>query len=58
MVKKKVLFEAKLKSNEAYFKVNVNEPNGICTFSYSENGKNFIKVGEPFQAKPWKMDWR
>lgn len=50
----KVLFETKLKSNEAYFKVNISEPNGICTFSYSENGKNFTKLGDPFQAKPGK----
>ena len=50
----KILSETKIKSNEVYFKVNVNEPNGICTFSYSENGKNFIKIGETFQARPGK----
>lgn len=50
----KVLFEAKLKGNEVYLQVNVNEPNGISQFSYSENGKKFTNVGEPFQAKPGK----
>lgn len=50
----KILFETKLKSNEVYLKVTVNEPNGLCQFSYSENGKNFIKTGDLFQAKPGK----
>lgn len=50
----KILFETKLKGNEAYLKVNVNEPNGLCQFSYSENGKIFTKAGEVFQAKPGK----
>lgn len=50
----KILFETKLKSNEVYLKVNVNEPNDLCQFSYSENGKNFIKTGNLFQAKPGK----
>lgn len=50
----KILKEIKLKGNEAYLKVNVNEPNGICTFSYSENGQKFEKIGEPFQATPGK----
>lgn len=49
-----ILFETKLKNNEVYLKVNVNEPNGLCQFSYSENGKNFIKTGDLFQAKPGK----
>lgn len=50
----KILNEIKLKSNEVYLKVNVNEPNGICTFNYSENGKKFENIGETFQAKPGK----
>lgn len=50
----KVLFETKLKGNEAYLKVTVSEPNGLCQFSYSENGKSFTKVGDVFQAKPGK----
>ncbi len=50
----KILNEIKLKSNEVYLKVSVREPNGICTFSYSENGKKFENIGETFQAKPGK----
>ena len=50
----KILNEIKLKSNEVYLKVDVKEPNGICTFSYTENGKSFENIGEPFQAKPGK----
>lgn len=50
----KILFETKLKGNEVYLKVNINEPNGLCQFSYSENGKSFIKAGDVFQAKPGK----
>jgi beta-xylosidase len=50
----KVLFETRLKGNEAYLKVHVSEPNGRCRFSYSENGKDFIKAGDVFQARPGK----
>ena len=50
----KILNEMKLKSNEVFLKVEVKEPNGICQFSYSENGKSFENIGEPFQAKPGK----
>ncbi|WP_034750388.1 glycoside hydrolase family 43 protein [Chryseobacterium vrystaatense] len=50
----KVVFETKLKGNEVYLKVHVKEPNGLCQFSYSENGKTFLKAGEVFQAKPGK----
>jgi len=50
----KILTETKLDGNKAYLKVNVREPNGICQFSYSENGKNFTKIGDVFQAKPGK----
>lgn len=50
----KILNEIKLKSNVVDLKVIVNEPNGICQFSYSENGKKFESVGETFQAKPGK----
>jgi len=48
------LNEIKLKSNEVFLKVDVKEPNGICQFSYSENGKKFENIGETFQAKPGK----
>lgn len=50
----KVIFESKLKGNEAYFKVKVSEPNGLCQFSFSEDGKKFKDAGEKFQGKPGK----
>ena len=50
----KILKEIKLKNNEVFLKVNVNEPNGICQFSYSENGQKFENIGETFQSKPGK----
>lgn len=50
----KVIFESKLKGNEAYFKVKVSEPNGLCQFSFSEDGKKFKDAGEKFQATPGK----
>ena len=43
-----------LKSNLAYFKVEVSAPNAMCQFLYSENGKNFKKIGKPFKAKEGK----
>lgn len=50
----KILNEIKLKSNEIFLKVEVNEPNGICQFSYSENGRKTEKIGEKFQSKSGK----
>ena len=50
----KILNEIKLKSNEAYLKLSVKEPNGICNFSYSEDGKAFTSIGGKFRAKPGK----
>ncbi|MGG5485537.1 glycoside hydrolase family 43 protein [Gaetbulibacter sp. PBL-D1] len=44
----------KLKSNSAYFKVEVSSPNAMCQFLYSENGKKFKKIGNPFKAKEGK----
>lgn len=49
-----IIAETKLKSSEAFLKVEVKEPNGICQFSYSENGKKFVPIGDAFQAKPGK----
>lgn len=49
-----IKFEKKLKTNIAYFRVEVKGPNGMCQFSYSEDGKRFKKTGKPFQAKPGK----
>lgn len=50
----KILSEIKLSTNEVFLKVNVSEPNGICQFSYSENGKKYTPIGDTFQAKPGK----
>lgn len=50
----KILSEVKLSTNEVFLKVRVSEPNGICQFSFSENGKKYTSIGEPFQAKPGK----
>lgn len=50
----KILSEVKLATNEVFLKVKVSEQNGICQFSFSENGKKYTLIGEPFQAKPGK----
>lgn len=50
----KILSEVKLGTNEVFLKVRVSEPNGVCQFSFSENGKKYTSIGEPFQAKPGK----
>lgn len=50
----KILSEVKLSTNEVFLKVKVSEPKGICQFSFSENGKKYTSIGEPFQAKPGK----
>ncbi|MFV0540303.1 MAG: glycoside hydrolase 43 family protein [Aestuariibaculum sp.] len=46
--------EVKLKSNLAYFKVEVSTPDTMCQFLYSENGKKFKKIGKPFKAREGK----
>ncbi len=50
----KVNEEIKLKSNTAYFKVEVSAPNTMCQFLYSENGRKFKKIGKPFKAREGK----
>ncbi|WP_456867987.1 glycoside hydrolase family 43 protein [Galbibacter sp. BG1] len=44
----------RIKSNEVYFKVTVTAPDATCQFSYSENGRNYKKIGKPFKAQPGK----
>ncbi|SCY41619.1 Beta-xylosidase [Nonlabens sp. Hel1_33_55] len=44
----------RLKSNSAYFQVDVIAPEAICKFRYSEDGKTFIEIGKSFKAKPGK----
>ncbi|MFL1013453.1 glycoside hydrolase family 43 protein [Flavisericum labens] len=46
--------KVKLKSNSAYFKVEVTAPDAMCQFLYSENGKRFKKIGKPFKAREGK----
>lgn len=50
----KIISEKRLKSNSAYLKVEVSAQDAMCQFSYSETGKNFQKIGKPFEAKPGK----
>jgi beta-xylosidase len=42
--------ETALTGNTLYLRVQVKQ-GGVCTFSYSEDGKKFKPVGEPFQAR-------
>lgn len=46
--------ETRLKNNAAYFKVEISAPDAMCQFSFSENGKNYKKIGKPFKAQPGK----
>ncbi|GAA4293996.1 glycoside hydrolase 43 family protein [Aestuariibaculum suncheonense] len=50
----KVNDQNRIKSNSAYFKVEVSGPHSICQFYYSENGKKFRKIGKPFKAREGK----
>ncbi|SNR31147.1 Beta-xylosidase [Maribacter sedimenticola] len=43
-----------LKSNSVYLKVNIEGPDAMCQFSFSENGKKYTKIGKPFKAQPGK----
>lgn len=42
-----------INNQNIYLQVKV-QSGGICTFYYSENGKDFIKIGEPFTAREGK----
>lgn len=50
----KIIETERLKSNSAFFKVEVSAPDAMCQFLYSENGKKFKKIGKPFKAQPGK----
>ena len=41
------------KKSDIYFRVNVN-PDAMCYFSYSLDGKKFTKTGKPFKAREGK----
>lgn len=49
-----VLEERLIQNNRMYFRVKVTGPDGLCQFSYSENGKKFKTIGKPFHAQPGK----
>lgn len=38
---------------ELWLRVNVDK-DGVCRFSYSEDNKKYVDIGQPFQAKPGK----
>ncbi len=46
--------QERLKTNTAYFTVEVSTPDAMCQFSYSEDGKKFKSIGQPFKAKEGK----
>ena len=52
--KEEIVEEIALKSNTVYLKVAVSAPDAMCQFSYSENGRNFKKLGAPFKARVGK----
>lgn len=53
--KESVIEKVRLKkTNSAYFKVQVSEPDALCQFSYSEDDKLWKKIGKPFKAQPGK----
>ena len=49
-----IISKKRLKSNSAYFKVEVSAPDAKCQFSYSEDGSTFNKIGKPFKGQPGK----
>lgn len=52
--KEVTIAEKRIDSNEVVFRVEVSAPEAMCQFSYSENGKKFTRIGQPFKAKPGK----
>lgn len=40
-----------ISSSTGYLKVSVIAPAAMCQFSYSQDGVNFINIGDPFKAK-------
>lgn len=48
----KVIDEKTINGSEVYMKVNVAQPDAICSFSFSENGKEYTAIGTPFKAAP------
>ena len=46
-------YQTKLDNTEFYFRVQVKD-GGLCTFSYSTDGKKYQKIGEQFTARQGK----
>jgi beta-xylosidase len=46
-----VVAQKRLTGPSVSLEVNVSAPGAICRFSYSEDGKNFTPIGEPFTAR-------
>ncbi|MEH6305667.1 hypothetical protein RYH73_08430 [Olivibacter sp. CPCC 100613] len=50
----KIVAEQYITSDEVYLQVRIQEPDAGCRFFFSEDGKNFKKIGESFFALPDK----
>jgi len=50
----KVLVSVPVKTGEVYLRVEVKGPDAKCAFSFSEDGINYIPIGDNFVAKPDK----
>ena len=50
--KETVVEERPLKAARVYMRVDVKGPDATCSFSYSEDNKNFHAIGKPFKAHP------
>ena len=46
----KRIAKQRIETNAAYLRVKVEGPDAVCQFSYSEDGKNFKKIGKKFNA--------
>lgn len=47
----KSVTSVRLSGSEVYLRVHVSSPNATCQFSYSEDGEDYIPIGEVLQAK-------
>lgn len=50
-LKEKVVEKKKLQKNEVYLKMEVKSPDAFCQFSYSEDGQQFLPIGDGFMAQ-------
>lgn len=53
--KESIVSTVRIKNSTAYLRVSVNSPDAKCQFSYSEDGINYIAIGQPLiaQADKW-----